>query len=68
MSTNYKMPGMTRKNRNNRKNVVASRKNRKNRMGSRKNRKGTNNAPVVVGGKRRASRRGRKGSRRAGRR
>jgi hypothetical protein len=58
---------MTRKNRNNRKNVVTSRKNRKNRIGSRKNRKGTNNAPVV-GGKRRASRRGRKGSRRAGRR
>ena len=65
MSTNYKMPGMTRKNRKNRKNVVASRKNRKNVVASRKNRKNRN---VVVGGKRRASRRGRKGRRRAGRR
>jgi len=62
------MPGMTRKNRKgnnlrkNRKNGEVSRKNRK-----ANNRKNGNNA-VVVGGRRRGTRRGRKGSRRAGRR
>ena len=63
MSTEYKMPGMTRKNRNNRK--MNTRKNRK-----ANNRKNGNNT-VVVGGRRRGTRRGRKGrkgSRRAGRR
>jgi hypothetical protein len=47
------MNGLTRKNRN-----------RKNRVASRKNRKNNNvrkNGNVVVGGKRRATRRGRKG-------
>lgn len=71
VSTEYKMPGMTRKNRkgNN------LRKNRKNGNVSRKNRKANNrkngNNTVVVGGRRRGTRRGRKGrkgSRRAGRR
>jgi len=71
VSTQYKMPGMTRKNR---KNGEVSRKNRKNGEVSRKNRKMNNrkgNNAVVVGGKRRAtrkSRKARKGSRRAGRR
>jgi len=61
VSTEYKMPGNTRKNRKNRTTA------RKNRAGN--NRKGNNR--VVAGGKRRATRRGRKGrkgSRRAGRR
>jgi len=60
------MPGMTRKNRkgNN------LRKNRKNGEVSRKNRKANNrkDGNNLVGGKRRGTRRGRKGSRRAGRR
>ena len=65
------MPGMTRKNRNNRTTARKNRTDRKNRTTMRKNRKGNNNrknAGVVVGGKRRSTRRGRKGSRRAGRR
>jgi len=72
VSTQYKMPGMTRKNRKN--GNVASRKNRKNGEVSRKNRKMNNRKngnAVVMGGKRRAtrkSRKARKGSRRAGRR
>jgi hypothetical protein len=62
---------MTRKNRNNRTTARKNRTDRKNRTTMRKNRKGNNNrknAGVVVGGKRRSTRRGRKGSRRAGRR
>jgi hypothetical protein len=73
VSTEYKMPGInnTRKNRKNRTTARKNRTDRKNRTTARKNRKGNNNrknAGVVLGGKRRSTRRGRKGSRRAGRR